>query len=55
MFETKAEAYAAALRGLMNDVLAGMENPGHPLRVTLEDAIVGLEIALRATEAAGRD
>jgi predicted dehydrogenase len=55
MFVTKAEAYAAALRGLMNDVLAGMENPGHPLRVTLEDAIVGLEIALRATEAAGQD
>ena len=54
MAETKSAAYAEALRALMADLVAALADPNHRLRVTLEDGIASLEIALHATEQAHR-
>ncbi len=51
--EGKTEAYAGALRALLRDVAAAIQSPDCSLRVTLDDAIAGLEIALAASEDAG--
>lgn len=50
----KSEAYAACLQGLMTDVAAAIHVPSHRMRVTLEDGLASLDIALRATEHARR-
>ncbi len=47
---TKSEAYAMALRELMLDFVKAIDDAGHRHRVTLEDGIASLEIALRAAE-----
>jgi len=50
--QTKLEAYADALRALMEDFLVTIGDPGHQPRVTLEDGVASLETALRATASA---
>ena len=50
----KAEAYAACLQRLIADVAAVIRHPSHRMRVTLEDGLISLDIALRATEHARR-
>ncbi len=49
---TKSEAYATALRDLMSDLLLAIDDRTHVPRVTLEDGIASLEIALRAADEA---
>ncbi|MGY4706303.1 Gfo/Idh/MocA family protein [Candidatus Bipolaricaulota sp. J31] len=45
----KAEVYADCLRGLMEDFLRHIEDPAHRMRVTLEDGLRSLRVALLAT------
>ena len=47
---SKPEAYASSLRGLMTDFVTAIRDPFHQIRVTLEDGLASLDIALRATE-----
>ena len=51
--QSKTEAYEAALCALMSDFLKSVADPGHRLRVTLEDGVTSLEIALAARKHAG--
>lgn len=51
---TKAEVYAGCLKALMEDFLRYIEDPGHVMRVTLEDGIECLRVALAATQDALR-
>lgn len=46
--QPKGEVYTACLRALMSDLLAKVRDPGHTLRVTLEDGLSALETALAA-------
>jgi predicted dehydrogenase len=46
---TKAEVYAGCLRALMEDFLRHIEDPSHRMRVTLEDGLASLRVALGAT------
>ena len=46
---SKSDAYQQALQGLMRDFLTSVDDPEHALRVSLEDGIASLEIALRAS------
>ena len=48
----KTDAYAAALRALMADVVASIRNSDHRLRAGLPEAVRSLEIALAATDQA---
>lgn len=48
----KREVYAECLRALMRDFLRWVEDPAHSPRVTLEDGLKSLRIALEATKAA---
>lgn len=43
---SKEEAYLNALRALMSDVIEATRNPSHALRVTLEDGIAALRLAV---------
>ncbi len=45
----KAEVYADCLRALMEDFLRHIEDPSHRMRVTLEDGLHSLRVALLAT------
>jgi predicted dehydrogenase len=45
---TKAQAYAGALRALLADVRAAIGDPRHRMRVTLQDGLASLDVALRA-------
>ncbi len=47
--DAKGETYAASLRGLLADFIHKVENPGHSLRVGLEEGLASLELALEAT------
>lgn len=49
---TKMDAYVAALRALLTDVMAGIQSPSHRLRVTLEDGKRSLALAYRSSSAA---
>ncbi len=49
---TKAEAYSECLRAILNDIVLAIENPGHALRVSLNDGLSSLKIAVKATESA---
>lgn len=51
---TKAEVYAGCLRALMEDFLRHIEDPTHAMRVTLEDGLEALRVALDATRDALR-
>ena len=51
---SKPEAYVDCLQALMSDFVAGVADADHRLRVTLEDGIASLEIALSATKEAHR-
>ncbi len=46
---TKAEVYAGCLRALMEDFLCYIEDPAYVMRVTLEDGLASLRVALGAT------
>ncbi len=46
---SKAEAYTACLRSLMEEFLAWIEDPARRPRVSLEDGLRALEVALAAT------
>jgi hypothetical protein len=50
MSTPKPEVYTACLQGLMSDFVAAIRDPSHRMRVTLEDGLESLDIALRATE-----
>ena len=49
---TKGEVYQASLQGLLADFISKVENPGHSLRVGLEEGLASLELALEATTSA---
>jgi predicted dehydrogenase len=49
---TKSEVYGECLQGILSDLIARIENPGHQLRVTVQDAYESLKIALLAGEQA---
>lgn len=44
----KQEVYAAALRELMSDLLESVRQPGHQARVSAEDGLAALELAVAA-------
>lgn len=50
----KLEVYATCLQGLMADFVAAIHDPSHRMRVTLEDGLRSLDVAVRATEHAQR-
>lgn len=50
--QPKSVAYAEALQALMADLLQAIEQPGHQMRVTLEDGLSSLEVALAGTDRA---
>ena len=49
---SKPEVYSASLNALMRDLVRGIRDPEHQLRVRLEDGLASLETALEATDAA---
>lgn len=49
---SKPEAYADALRALMRDLIAAGQKENHRLRVSLQDGISTLRVALEATQQA---
>ncbi len=49
---TKGDVYQASLQGLLADFISKVENPGHSLRVGLEEGLASLELALEATTSA---
>jgi predicted dehydrogenase len=49
---SKSDIYAACLQGLMADFVAAIHDPSHRMRVTLEDGLASLDMALRATDLA---
>jgi hypothetical protein len=51
---TKEEAYAGALRAMLDDVRRAIGDPAHRVRVPLEAGREALRLALTATEAAAR-
>ncbi len=51
---TKAEIYAGCLRALMEDFLRYIEDPSYVMRVTLDDGVECLRVALDATRDALR-
>jgi predicted dehydrogenase len=51
---TKSEEYARSLRALMSDFVGAIDDPAQRLRVTAEDGVASLEIALAATADAHR-
>ncbi|NOX44579.1 MAG: Gfo/Idh/MocA family oxidoreductase [Caldiserica bacterium] len=51
---TKAEVYAGCLRALMEDFLRYVEDPSYVMRVTLDDGLECLRVALDATRDALR-
>ncbi len=48
----KLDLYADCLRRIMEDLIETIEQPGHRLRVGLEQGIESLDLALRATKSA---
>lgn len=49
--EPKLEVYAENLRGIMGDLVRGIDDPNHKLRVTLDDAIEAVRVGEMATSA----
>ena len=50
----KRQVYAACLRALLTDLIASIADPSHQAKVTLEDGLKSLEIAVQAVETAQR-
>lgn len=50
--DAKGEIYAACLRGLLTDLIDRIEDSRHTMRVSLEDGLRSLDIALQADRAA---
>ena len=50
--QTKSEVYGACVQDILVDLIQKIENPGHKLRVTVEDALESLRIADLATKSA---
>ena len=48
--QTKGEIYGKCVQSILIDIIAKIENPDHQLKITAEDAIAGLEIAILASE-----
>lgn len=48
--QPKSDAYAGHVRAMMADLIRAIEEPGHVMRVTLDDAIESVRTAQRATE-----
>lgn len=48
--QPKHDVYAENLRAIMADVIAAIDDPGHVMRVTLEDALEAVRTAERATK-----
>jgi predicted dehydrogenase len=46
----KSEVYSDLLRDIMTDLIRAIDEPGHVMRVTLDDGIEAVRIAQRATE-----
>lgn len=53
--ESKMDVYAENLRSIMDDLIQAIDNPGHKLRVTLDDAIEAVRTAEMATKFAHPD
>jgi len=49
---SKGRIYSDSVRSVLGDLIKGIENPKHRLRVTLEDGLESLEIALKASKSA---
>ncbi|MEE9189707.1 MAG: Gfo/Idh/MocA family oxidoreductase [Candidatus Neomarinimicrobiota bacterium] len=48
--ENKGQVYAASIRDLMTDFIRAVENPSYVPKITLEDGISSLAIALKANQ-----
>lgn len=48
--EPKLEVYSQGLRAIMADLIAAIDNPGHKLRVGIDDAIEAVRVAEMATK-----
>lgn len=48
----KGFVYSECVRAVLSDLIKAIENPTHKLRATLEDGLVSLDIALKATKSA---
>jgi len=46
---SKADVYAECVGAVLQDLIEAIENPAHSQRITLEDGLRSLEIAVRAT------
>lgn len=53
--EPKLDVYADNIRALMGDLIRAIDDPGHVMRVTLDDAVEAVRTAQRATEFAHRE
>jgi len=47
---SKQHIYTECVKAMISDIIMKIENPGHQLRVTLEDGLSSLDVACRATE-----
>jgi predicted dehydrogenase len=50
--QTKSEVYGLCLQEIISDLIKKIEDPGHKLRITVDNAYEGLKIALLADQSA---
>ncbi|MCX6343655.1 MAG: hypothetical protein NT018_01110 [Armatimonadetes bacterium] len=50
--EPKLQVYAESIQMVMNDMIEAIDNPGHKMRIGIDDAIEAVRIAEMATKAA---